>query len=512
MQPAGSRQSPLQEMFFSLVSGVLFALTLPEPGLCPFAWFALAPLLLAVREAASVRRAAALSWLAGAAFFAVSLHWIYLTCRFAGVPVAVGLLAWSALAAFMALRWALFGAALRWGAARTPGAAWPWTAAALWAALEFAFARFTPFVGADVLGYSQWRFLSWLQPSSVVGPHGLGFLIVLVNAALALWWMTKTREARRGLVVAAACALAWWAWGAGMLALRRAPEGLRQSVAILQPAIDQYRKWEEVYAEDIRAEFDGLLAEAAAAKPALIVWPETAVPGWLEEPENWDWVSGWAKRSGAYHLVGAASDLDARHHNAAVLVDPQGRRAGDYHKRQLVPFGEFVPFRRWVEPYIGILSQMGDFDVGAARQAPLASPVGRLGVTLCYEAVFPFWNRASVEAGAQVLANLTNDGWYKDTWAPYEHFHANVFRAIENRVTVIRSGNTGISAVIDPWGRVTAKLPLLERGVLRAEIPSVDPFPERSFYARRGDWFGWLCLGLCAALAASALLRRFHGA
>ena len=125
--------------------------------------------------------------------------------------------------------------------------------------------------------------------------------------------------------------------------------------------------------------------------------------------------------------------------------------------------------------------------------------------------MFPRLARADAERGARFVVNVTNDGWYKDTWGPYQHFQANVYRAIENRVTVLRSGNTGISGVIDPWGVVTARLDLNERGRLDAEVPLADPFPGRSFYARHGDWFGALCLLAAAGLIAFGLRRGDGG-
>jgi apolipoprotein N-acyltransferase len=125
--------------------------------------------------------------------------------------------------------------------------------------------------------------------------------------------------------------------------------------------------------------------------------------------------------------------------------------------------------------------------------------------------MFPRLARADAGRGARILVNVTNDGWYKNTWGPYQHFQVNTCRAIENRVTVLRSGNTGISGVIDPWGVVTARLDLNERGRLDAEVPLADPFPRRSFYARHGDWLGALCLLAAAALIAFGL-RRGDGA
>ena len=473
------------------------------------------PLLLAARGAKSAWRAAALGWVAGAAFFALLLHWIYLTCRFAGVPVPVSLLAWAALAAFEGAAWAVFAAGV-YRLARLPAALRPWACAALWTALEFALARWTPRVGCDLLGYTQWRFLTLLQPASWFGPHALGFLIVATNGVLACSLSPKgerggVRESvvlLRNAVVVVVLIAAWWL--AGTISFRTAPTphpnpgvilpqgGREYLVAIIQPNVDQYRKWDESEVVSIRSTFDRLLAQAAQAKPALIVWPETSVPGWLED--NRIWVSSWAARSGVAQLAGALTGQDGFHRNSAVLVDASGRIAGVYHKRELVPFGEYVPFRRYLERWIGILGQMGDLTPGALKQPPLETPIGPVGVTLCYEAIFPRWSRLNVQAGARVLANLTNDGWYKDTWGPLQHFYANRFRAIENRAYVIRAGNTGISAVIDPWGRVTARLDLMKEGVLYGSVPSVDPFPRRSLYSRAGDWFGWLAL--IAAIAA----------
>ena len=460
------------------------------------------PLLVAL-GAARPLQALILGWLAGTAFFAVTLHWIYLTCRFAGVPVPVSFLAWSALAVFGGASWALFAAGVH-RLRRLPEPLWPWACAALWTGIEFALARWTPRVGADLLGYSQWRFLSMLQPSAWFGPHALGFLIVAFNASLAAWVLHKSPRLGRGTLSAAALALAWWAAGFGSLRLADASldSGPTRRVAVLQPNIDQYRKWDEKEVEGIRSVFDGLLAQAAEAKPDLIVWPETSVPGWLED--NQVWLSAWTRKTGIAQLVGTLTAVNGDRQNSAVMLDSSGRLTGSYHKRELVPFGEYVPFRAQLEPYVGILSQMGDLVPGKANQPALDTPVGPVGVTLCYEAVFPRWSRLNVRSGARVLANLTNDGWYKDTWGPWQHFYTNRFRAIENRAVVIRAGNTGISALIDPWGRVTAKLDLLRRGVLVGEFPSKDSFPRRSLYARSGDWFGWLMLAASAlALAAS---------
>lgn len=489
-------------------AGAALALCLPRPGLCWLAWFAPALLLLRLRRSRGPRAAAALGWVFGAVYAAVALHWVYLTCRFAGVPVPAAVLALAALAAFLGIQWAVFGAWVRVSADRLPAAVLPWVWAASWAGMEWASARFTPRLGIDLLAYTQWRHLPMIQVGALLGPQALGFLIVLWNGALAeLGGGRPGRALRRNLAAAAALAALCAAYGTAVLAGRR-DRADGPTVDILQPNIDQYRKWDRRYEEEIRRAFDGLLTEAAQDPPDLVLWPESALPGWLEDPALKGWVASWARRLKAPMLVGAVSGQGGRLRNAAVLVGADGAPAGAYYKRQLVPFGEFVPFRAWLEGFIGILAELGDFEAGAARQALLPSPVGPLGISICYEAVFPRWARQDVSRGAEVLVNLTNDGWYKDTWGPHQHFYANVFRAVENRVFVLRAANTGVSGVIDPYGVVTARTPLEAARRLRAALPAGDPFPRRSPYARWGDWFGIACAAAAAAALAGALRRR----
>jgi apolipoprotein N-acyltransferase len=239
----------------------------------------------------------------------------------------------------------------------------------------------------------------------------------------------------------------------------------------------------------------------------LVVWPETSIPRWTPRGEAVPEAARWAKAQGATHLVGIVSKEGPA--NAVQLVGPDGTVKGFYAKRELVPFGEYVPFRALfprfvIDRWLTILDNFGDMSAGPKDPPLLSTPFGATAVTICYEATFPRWARRDAARGARLLVNVTNDGWYKDTWAPSEHMTMNVFRAIENRVTEIRSGNTGISAVVDPWGVVTASLPLGARGRLDADVPLGDPFPARSFYTRHGDWLGTLCL----LLAALACLRR----
>jgi apolipoprotein N-acyltransferase len=309
-----------------------------------------------------------------------------------------------------------------------------------------------------------------------------------------------------------ACSLALGALvsGSWTLAARPAhpPSG---RVEILQPNVDQYEKFDEAAVERIRGNFIELLSRPRPENPALIVWPESSLPYWINEGQAPVEAAPWSRKLGAHQIIGVVAKAGAEGYNAAFSIGPDGKFQGAYHKRELVPFGEFVPLR-FLENYISILSQMGNLTAGEDRQPLLRTPFGPTAATICYEAMFPRLSNLDASRGARLIVNVTNDGWYKDTWGPRQHFEASVFRAVENRVDVIRSGNSGISAVIDPWGVVTARLDLGLRGRLDAAVPLDDAFPNRSFYARHGDWFGTLALWATAFWLGFAFWFKPRGA
>lgn len=499
------------------LAAALVAFGQPTPGFWIFGWFGLVPLIVAANEGGP-RRAAGLGFVAGLGFHLVVLHWIYPTCRFAQVPAVVSVLAVLALSALLGANWAVVAALTRWTAPSLPRAARPFLWALCWTAVASASSRWTPRFGADLLGYSQWTNLGLIQAGSWGGPHLLDFVLMLVNASLAEGWIdSRDGKTEAVPVLAASLALAAGVWAHGVAVLAARPElrGPSARVEILQPCVDQYHKWDQDWIAQILAGYDELLARPRAGTPSLVVWPETAVPRWARRDEPVPEVARWALKLGAPHLVGivAAPRAGEGPANAAQLVAPDGRVDGVYAKRELVPFGEFVPLRSWVprfviDRWLMILDNLGDLTAGAARQPLLGTAWGPASLTICYEAIFPRWARLDASRGARLSINITNDAWYLDTWAPRQHYRINRYRAIENRFTVIRSGNTGISAVIDPWGVTTAELPLNVRGRLDAEVPLEDPFPERSFYARHGDWVGSLAMLLVLLVVLTVVADR----
>ncbi|MDE2314249.1 MAG: apolipoprotein N-acyltransferase [Elusimicrobia bacterium] len=493
-----------------LACGALLALCLPRAGLWPLGWVALAP-LFALWSRQTPRKALLGGLAAGFGFHGLAFYWIYSTCRFAGLPRSLAAAAWAALALIMALDWAVAAGAGAWLARRAPEAAKPWLWAALWSAMSFSIGRWTSRPSADLLGYTQYAHPAFLQMDSMFGPEGLGFIVAAFNAALGLaLWSGRRGRPRRSAVLnlAAAGLLALGAWSWGREQMAQAPKTSPQpslAVELLQPNVDQYRKWNAAFVRGIWSDLEGLLARPRRRKPALIVWPEAAAPRLIADGQSIPEAAVWSRRLDAFQIVGAVTVGDKGAYNSAVLIEPDGSFGGAYHKRVLVPFGEYVPIpilRRW----IGILDELGNLTPGGPRQPLFQTPLGTVGVAVCYEMIFPRLIRQDAARGARVIVNITNDGWYKDTWGPYQHFMASRFRAIENRVYVLRAANTGISGIVDPWGRILAEMPLGKNGRLDTSIPAADPFPHRSFYARHGDWFGALCLALILAWSALRLI------
>ncbi len=495
-----------------ILSGALLVLAYPKPDLGFVAWFALAPLVWAVAREERPTRAAAIAFAGGWTFYAGLMYWIYFTCRAGGLaaPLAVG--AWLGLAMILALDWGLFGLAVAL-LRRMHGFVSPGLAAVVWVGVEYLRARWTTQFPWGLLGYTQWREPVLLQITSATGVYGLSFVLMLVNAALGLVFAPAASRSRGVLRLAGLCLAPMAAVaatiGIGRFALARVPKPTESiEVGFLQPNIDQYKKWDGNYKAEIRGVLESM-ADAINPAPALIVWPEAAVPGWIDDPDDAKWVSGLVKRTRSFNVIGALARGDSeKGYNATFVFAPDGAVLGSYRKRQLVPFGEYVPMAPYIGKWVQSLSPVGEIDRGAPDQEPVKTLVGALAMSVCYEAIFPHLMRSPAQDGARLLVNVTNDGWYLDTAGPYQHFAMAVLRAPENRAYLLRAGNTGISALIDPYGRVVAASPLNRRTVLRARLELSRASLLSPPYAQIGDMFAGLCLGGAVMLLFAGLLPR----
>lgn len=469
---------------FAFLSGLLYALAFPPFNYSIIAWLALIPLLM--MSMGTWRRNFLFGFTAGFIANLIIFGWLWATFNAAQVGFMVTLGSWLSLSALMALYFALFMVAYGFFPDN-----WmkPLLAAATWVVLEEIRAYvITGFPWAS-LAHTQAYNLPFIQISSVTGAAGVTFLLVAVNAALA-------RRNKIGKAVVAGILVPVVLFG--LYRLKQVPpigDSAFLNVAILQGNIDQYKKWDDDYETDIRVQYETLAAVAASTRPDLIVWPESSVPGWYPNEERYrEWTEEIVKKTKTFNLIGAVTKEDGKPFNSAFLFTPEALLLGRYDKRHLVPFGEYIPFGAFLGRWIPYLGQLGLFAAGENDNV-LTMGYVQMNVNICYEAIFGGMIRKSVNKGADVIINLTNDGWFLHTGAPEQHYLANIFRAIENGKPVIRAANTGISAVIDAQGREIARSALLERTVLEGTV-LITP-GSSTLYSKLGAWFSILCfLGL----------------
>ena len=498
---------PYSSSFLPLLTSLLLVLSYPKFNQGWLAWFALAPLTIAIWKAKNLKQALLAGLKAGFFFYAGILYWIYPTMRAGGVIPAVSAFGLVALSLVMSLEFgaiAAFGFYLKKAGPR----AWPYIFAPGWALLEYGKvllslkAVWFPWF---MLGYTQWAYTPVIQVVSLTGVYALSAAICFSGALAGMVLASDRAPWRKVLRFTPAVLVFALIWGYGLRELKNAraetpPRYL--NLALLQPAIDLYDKWDDEKAGAIRLKMETLLNGLSNAE--LVVWPENALPGWIDDPFYAAWLKALSVKGGRYNLVGSVSKGDARH-VAAFLLDPKGEITASYYKRRLVPFGEYVPLRGFLGKFIAPVAALGEFSEGRLEQELFDFKGVKIGPAICYESIFPNLFTADAKAGALVFVNITNDGWYLDTAAPYQHFIVNIFRAAETRRLVVRAANNGISAVIDPWGRMLAKKDLNESGVLTMIVPVYSSLPL-SFYAAHGDWFVRLCLLASAAFILAVLV------
>lgn len=487
-----------------LASGGALALAFPATEIPLLAWVALVP-VFGCALARPPREAFGDGWLAGVVFFTLLLGWLDYTFRtYSAIPWPLTWLPIVGLAGYLGLYIGGVAAAASW-LARRLGRGWALAAApVLWVALEWLRGHLLSGFPWGLLGYSQYRQLPLIQVAEWTGVYGVSFLIALVNAALAGALAAGWRRGAPGLLGAVGLVLlSVWA-GRGSVTTAE-EEAL--VVAIVQPNVEQAIKWDPDFQARTMAVYRALTLEAARAGPAVVIWPETAVPAILRlDPAMLD---GLTKLSGAIRapLILGAVDVGGlggnRYYNSAVLLSVRGIEMS-YDKIHLVPFGEYIPLR-WL---IGFVQRWAEFIsefAAGTRQTVFPLAEGSFGVVICYEGLFPELFRGFVSGGARFMVNITNDAWFGRTSGPWQHLAVLPFRAVEHRVALARAANTGVSAVIEPSGRIRATLPLFERGVLTARLPLRR---RVTFYTRFGDLFAYLCLGLTGASGLWAVLER----
>lgn len=479
----------------ALALGVAFALGQPPFDLWWAALVALGAVLALVARPISSRQAAWVGWCFGTGYFGFSLRWILEP--FQVDAAATGWMAPFALVG-MAAGLALFWAMAFWAGRRFSQGLWG--IALAWAAVELLRAYvFTGFPWG-LVGYL-WSDTPMAQWHSVIGPHGLTLVTLLLAAGIA-----QAAAARHVVPSLALLAATGLLWGAGMMLTPPAvqTEG-RPIVRLVQPNAPQHQKWDPAL---IPVFFDRQVDfTAQLPRPDLIVWPETAVQTMLHNAgPAFDVIAEAA--AGTPVVLGILREEQGRYFNALVSLDATGQPDQLYDKHHLVPFGEYMPaaglFARYNILGLATRAEYG-FSAGPGPRVLDLGPLGTALPLICYEAVFPQdVNAAPVRP--DMLLHLTNDAWFGTYAGPQQHLQQARLRAIEQRLPVVRSANTGISAMIDPAGRILDSLPLGRAGFIDVPLPA--PLGA-SLYSRTGD-FGAL-LALFAGFAVVLIVKRRSG-
>ncbi len=513
-----------------MLSAILQVIIFPLPGVYVLSWFALAPLLIALLRArpagdleiaGSLRLRPATPWqgfllgyVCGIIWYAGTCYWIYDTMRqYGGLSAPEALLALFLFSCYLGLYHGLFGllVCLLAGSGRDfrrPLVVAPF----LWVAVELARTRVTGYPW-NLLGIAQVDNLALSRIAASTGVYGISFEIALVNIAVAAAFLVP-REKRGALLAAALAAAA--VLQAGRL-VDAPPAKADHAALLVQHNIPVAVDWNPALVQQTLRELTDLTetsvakseAGSAAVKIDLVIWPESPAPFLTNDAAFRDATSAMARDNSSWTVVGAIGTSQTTASggqagplfNSAALIDPLGEWTTRYDKIHLVPFGEYLPFPSVFSFAGGLTKEVGEFQRGASRQ-PLDAGNQRLGLFICYESIFPDEVRQFANNGAQVFVNISNDGWYGDSGAYAQHLNQTRMRAIENNRWLLSATDTGVTASIDPWGRVVAQIPRKERTALVAPygLTSVT-----TFYSRHGDWFAFGC----AIISLGALLTRF---
>lgn len=479
-------------ILLSLFSGVLFALAFPYAAQGWLAFIALAPLLIAIVRARGTGEAVLLGWAAQTTAWLIMVPWVIrVMSHYGGLPYATGVAIFVAMCAYLGLFGALFAFVVR----KLPlGVKFlPWLCVPLaWAAIEYARTFLLTGFPWNLVATALIDYTSLIQIDRFGGPYLVGALVVLPSA-IAAWWITQRPAPIARVLVGGALGillLVWW--GTGLVAsklIARPNASTPVTAALLQPNITQEMRWDAANVAAIYQRMIAMTIDAARNGAKVVIWPESTVPlSYTETPEFREEIEALSKQFDIDIILGSVATDPARPNrlwNSAFLASG-GVTIGHYDKIRLVPFGEYVPLRKVLFFAEKLVHAVGEFEFGT-NDFPLGGKL-KYGPAICYEIVYPQITRSQIRNGADVLVTITNDAWYDGTSAPEQHLAQARLRAIEGDRYLLRAGTTGISAFVDPTGRVLESIPMGREGTIYAKF---QPRTGMTPYVRFGDWFAW---------------------
>jgi len=490
------RRPWIRDVFLPASSGLLLLLCFPTFPFSFLAFFAWVPLLVSL-EGKGPRRRFQSGWIAGVVFFAFLVYWLNTVTR----------TGYCLLVLYLSLYPAVFCMLL--GRLRGPFARPLW-GGLIWAELEYLRSIGPLSFSWGLLGHTQWSIPQLTHSAGWWGVYGLSFLLMAANLCLAEIWLSR-REKRRARNA--------WIWPLALLAIvavvggptGETPESSRRfRVALVQGNYPQDDKW-AVSVGDTLDRYLGLSDAAAAERPNLIIWPETAIPDVLtQRPPLRMEIDRWVEAHGIPLLLGAVSSegTGAGYYNSAFLVSPSGQEGttwNRYDKNHLVPWGEMVPLGRFFPFIEKMVEDQGGGDYLPGKVLPVFEVDGvHFGVLICFESTLATLAREYARQDVDMLVVITNDAWFGPSTAPYQHAIQSSFRAVECGVPVVRATNTGWTSAFDRRGRLIRSLPIYEPGLLIVDVEVGRRHPTLS--TRWGDLPIQIAIGVTLGFFAIGFL------
>lgn len=492
---------------------MLLALSFPRYGHPAVAFIALVPLLVALSgwngrshalPGVSTRRGFALGLLAGFIHYAGTVYWTGATVStFGGLPVFVSVLVAALLALYMAAYVAMFGG-ITAILVRRFHAIGLWLAPCVWVSMEYLRGLLIGGFPWIPLGNTMVTFLPIAQLASVVGVYGLSIFVALLNTGFSIVAMS---DGRRRLIAGSSTIgmlIVVSLWGGWRLSSNGLTSGPSITVGLIQGNIAQSDKWNPARAGMILNRYIELTQQAVQKGAKFVIWPESSTPFYFENHPAGNIIRQMVRQIGTPLLLGSdeIEPGDESHsYNSAFMLDTAGATAAVYRKIHLVPFGEYVPFQRLLFFVGPLVEAVSAFSPGT-RVTMLPVEGHMVSTAICYEVTYPALAREAVREGSELLTTITNDAWYGESSAAFQHFEMAMMRSIEQGRYLVRAANTGISGIVDPYGRVLVRTKLFETVAVVGEARYVQ---ARTVYATIGD----LAVYLSAAVVALALAWAF---
>ena len=485
--------SKIHPLLLFLIGLTLLVLPFLDGNLWLLSWIGFVPLFFLLEEKSGIK-AFGWSYIFGLLFFLSVIYWL----------IHVTMLGWIILSIYLALYFGIFGLIISLSKKYSDSFLFLFIPS-VWVCLEFMRGNlFTGFPWA-LAGYSQYKNLAIIQIADIFGAFGVSFLLVLTNFTIYKFIKNKKNYFKHALSVAIVILLVL---GYGHFRINQQFAGEKLRISVIQGNIPQDQKWQGNLQQSILRKYLLLAKQAGEDEPDLIIWPETSVPGELEDdPLLFKSVFFAARKLKTNLLVGTVVSERGDFYNSAALVSDRGTIDERYDKLHLVPFGEYIPLPNIFSFVADVApAPIGSFDSGEEYTIFSLDEEQQktFSVLICFEDVFSYLSRNFVRKGAKFLVNITNDAWFKKSVEPYQHLQSSVFRAVENRVWVVRAANTGISCFIEPTGNVISSVKDKDTNeeVFVSGYETQDIYLEQrsSLYSKFGDIFVLCCLIFCFAI------------